>query len=122
MYPSGLAPPDHPSRKVIKKALPYPKTSEEKIKRRLIVARRTGRLDLASDAIKRITDREERSDGVSDVSTDGASQQLLDHIPQQQNVDGAFLTSVQLNDASEKTARMLCFNYFMFFFTFIIRW
>ena len=87
---SGLASKDHPSRRITKKkALPYPKSAEEKVSYRIAVAKRTGRLDLASNAVRLFPPSSSgganaSSDGISDMSTNGASEQLIDRIPPQQ--------------------------------------
>lgn len=86
----------------MKKKLPYPKTAEEKIQRRIAVAKRSGRLDLASEAVKRAF-FESDVNSMSDVSSTGASQQLIDRIPPQE--DGVFITTVEDNkeNTSDKT-------------------
>lgn len=92
---NGIAPPDHASRKVLKKRQPPPKTAEEKIQLRIAVAKRSGRLDLASDAVKRLPSEFDSSvTSVSDVSS--TSERLIDRIPPQtENINETFLTGVE---------------------------
>ena len=102
MLSSGLAPPDHPSRKIMKKKHPFPKTPEEKISLRINVARRTGRLDLAGEAIRSFSSPGQKSgnltDTISDMSTDGVSEQLIDRLPGPSDAADVYMTAI-LQDA-----------------------
>lgn len=79
-----MAPPNHRTRKWRKR--PYPKTIDEKILRRLQVARVTARLDLASDATRPEVVFEGMlpiADSISEMSLGGVSEQIIDGIPPQ---------------------------------------
>jgi hypothetical protein len=79
-----MAPPNHRTRKWRKR--PYPRTIDEKILRRLQVARVTARLDLASDATRPEVVFEgvhPIADGISEMSLGGVSEQVIDGIPPQ---------------------------------------
>ena len=114
-----MAPPGHPSRQLLKKRGVCPKTANEKIQLRITVAKRTGRLDLASDAVKRTIVEGNDSNSVSDVSSTGASLQIIDRIPIQPNDnDEIFLTAMDDNKesiTSEKRIGILSLNHNFFF-------
>ena len=105
---NGLAPPDHPSRKVLKTRKDAPKSAEEKIQRRIAVAKRSGKLDLASDAVKKTNIDTESNQSLSDVSSNGASERLIDRIPGQsegggQDEDNFLMAEDTKENTSEKT-------------------
>lgn len=75
---------------------------EEKVSLRISVARRTGRLDLAGEAIRTFSPGRKSgnlTDNISDMSTDGVSEQLIDRLPGPSDAADVYMTEI-MQDAN----------------------